>query len=177
MSQPFLGEIKMFGGNFAPRNYALCNGQVMSIAQNTALFSILGTTYGGNGVQTFALPNMQGRVPMHWGSGAGLSTYVVGESGGTENVTLLQTQMPSHTHLVNATTAAGIASSPASALLASPSDSQGGQVTEYATGNPNTTLAPTSIAATGGSQPHANIQPFLCVSFIIALQGIFPSRN
>ena len=101
MADPFLGEIRLFGGNFAPQGWALCNGQLLSISQNTALFSILGTTYGGDGIQTFALPNLQGRVPIHWGQGAGLSAYNLGQSGGSENVTLLVNQIPAHSHLVS----------------------------------------------------------------------------
>src|ERR1043166_2889887 len=113
MASPFLGEIKMFGGNFPPTGFALCNGQLMSIQQNTALFSILGTTYGGDGIQTFGLPNLQSRVPMHWGTGQGLSPSVVGEAGGVENVTLLQSNLPAHTHLVGASSGAGTLTAPA----------------------------------------------------------------
>src|SRR5437868_2425626 len=113
MSEPFLGEIRMFAGNFAPTGWAFCNGQILSIAQNTALFSLLGTTYGGNGQTTFGLPNLQGRVPMHWGTGAGLTPRTLGETSGSENVTLLSTQMPAHTHSIEASTGQGDQFSPA----------------------------------------------------------------
>lgn len=172
MSEPFLGEIIMFGGNFAPRGWAFCSGQLLSIAQNTALFSILGTTYGGNGTTTFALPDLRGRVPIHPGQGPGLSSYVLGEAAGVENVTLLTTQMPAHTHVLtsNASTAAATDTLPTGNFLASDNQYTNASNTQM---NANAV----AIAPTGGSQPHTNIQPFLCVNFIIALEGIFPSRN
>ena len=172
MSEPFLGEIIMFGGNFAPRGWAFCSGQLLSIAQNTALFSILGTTYGGNGQTTFALPDLRGRVPIHPGSGPGLSPYSLGEQGGVENVTLLITQMPAHGHVAtsNASTAAANDTLPTGNFLASDNQYQTASNTQM---NANAV----TIAPSGGSQPHANIQPFTCVNFIIALEGIFPSRN
>ncbi len=176
MSDPFIGEIRMFAGNFAPRGWALCNGQLLPIAQNTALFSILGTTYGGNGQTTFALPDLRGRVPLSSGQGPGLSPYTLGEMAGSESVTLLTTQMPTHTHTLNASTQPGSATSPAGGVCASGVDSQGGNVNGYVA-SPNTTMAPQAIGAAGGNQPHENRQPYLCVNFIIALQGIFPSRN
>jgi microcystin-dependent protein len=168
------------GFNFAPIGWALCNGQLLSIAQNTALFSLLGTTYGGDGVSTFALPNLQSRVAVHQGQGSGLSPYVIGSIGGTENVTLLATQMPSHNHLINVNNTPGTAPDPTSKIQA-----------EAATGDPRNptlisqftaaaatgTMAPTTVSMTGGGQPHANIQPYLTINFIIALQGIFPSRG
>jgi len=166
----------MFGGNFAPRGWALCNGQLLSIAQNTALFSILGVTFGGNGQTTFALPNYQGRLPMHWGSGPGLSPHTLGESAGSETVTLLSTQMPMHNHTLSASTAAGASDDPTGGVLAKPADSDGNAVSAYAT-TVNTVMNPAAVGIAGGNQPHPNMQPYLCVSFIIALEGVFPSRN
>lgn len=176
MADPFLGEIRMFAGNFAPRGWAFCAGQILSISQNTALFSLLGTTYGGNGQTTFALPDLRGRAPVSSGQGPGLSNYNLGEMAGSESVTLLTSQMPAHTHAANASTQPGSASSPANGVCASGVDSQGGSVNGYVAA-PNTTMAPQAIGAAGGSQPHENRPPFLCVNFIIALQGIYPSRN
>lgn len=178
MSQPFIGQIALFAGNFAPRGWALCNGQTMSISQFTALFSILGTTYGGNGTTTFMLPDLRGRAPVSAGQGAGLSTYVLGETTGTETVTLTTNQMPAHSHLVNANAAAATVASPSGADLA-----QGGTARDavnlYSTPPMSAPvhLDPNTIAMAGGSQPHSNIQPVLAVNYIIALQGIFPSRN
>src|SRR5205809_449207 len=150
---PLLGEIRMFGGNFAPRGWALCNGQLLSIAQNTALFSILGVTYGGNGQTTFGLPNLQGRVAMHWGQGPGLSPHTLGETAGAETVTLLSTQMPMHTHTLSASTAAGGTDDPTGGVLAKPSDSDGNAVSAY--GTPiNTVMNPGAVGVSGGNQPH-----------------------
>jgi len=183
MTTPYLGEIKMFGGNFAPRGYAMCNGQLMSIAQNTALFSLLGTTYGGNGVQTFALPNMQGRLPMNQGTGPGLTPRVIGEMSGTESVTLLSTQMPIHNHAFNATSDTGILTGPSEkALPAAPvNPSPPPPATFYVVPGTSTMnvvpMAATSVGLDGGNLPHENRMPFLCVNFIIAVEGIFPSRN
>jgi microcystin-dependent protein len=174
MATPFLAEIKMFAGNFAPRGYAFCNGQIMSISQNTALFSLLGTTFGGNGTTTFSLPDLQGRVPVGQGQGPGLSNYVLGELAGTESVTLLSSQMPTHTHIVNARAEVGTSTTPANnAVLAGSS----ARDKLYSTGVPDATLAPQTIALAGNGLPHENRQPFLAVNFIIAIQGIFPSRN
>jgi microcystin-dependent protein len=174
MSEPFLGEIRMFGGNFAPRGWAFCNGQLLSIASNTALFALLGTTYGGDGRVTFALPNLQGRMPMHWGNGAGLSPKVIGESAGAETVTLLATQMPAHTHAARANSASGNTNSPVGKVW---SKDAGVQSATYSGNAPNADMAANAIGTAGGSQPHPNMPPYLAVSFIIALQGIFPSRN
>ncbi len=174
MASPFLAEIKMFGGNFAPRGYALCNGQLLPIAQNTALFSLLGTTYGGNGQTTFALPDLQGRVPIHPGQGPGLSSYSLGQVGGVEAVTLLTTQIPAHNHPLAANAGPGTNAAPATNEVLATSTTRDNI---YSTAAPNTTLSPQAIGAAGGSQPHTNIQPYLCVHFIIALQGIYPSRN
>jgi microcystin-dependent protein len=177
MAEPFIGEIRMFGGNFAPRGWAFCNGQILSIAQYTALFSILGTTYGGNGTSTFALPNMQSRVPLHWGQGPGLSLYDIGEMTGSENVTILITEMPAHTHTAGASNAAAAQPAPDGNVWAIPVDSTGAPGAGFNPPPPNAVLAPGAIGPTGGSQPHTNIQPLLAVTFIIALEGIFPSRG
>ena len=174
MSTPFLGEIKMFGGNFAPRGWALCNGQLLPISQNTALFSILGTTYGGDGVTTFALPNLQGRVPIHWGNGAGLSPYVLGQVGGEENHTLLASEMPAHNHLVNGCDSGGYQASPVGNY---PAVESTGTSLNFSNGPTTGQMNPSMIANSGAGQPHNNLQPFSVVTFIIALQGIFPSRN
>jgi microcystin-dependent protein len=180
MSEPFMGEVRMFGGNFAPRGWAFCNGQLLSIAQNSALFSLLGTTYGGDGVQTFALPNMQGRFPMHWGNGQGLTQRTLGEMSGTENVTILTSQMPSHNHPIGANTSDGNTEAPAGAVWARAVDGSSNPVSAYASGlNPvtNTAMAPQAVGAAGGGQPVPVMNPFTCVSFIIALEGIYPSRS
>lgn len=176
---PLLGTIIMFAGNFAPRGWALCQGQMLSIAQNTALFSILGTTYGGNGQTTFALPDLRGRVPMGAGQGPGLGNYELGEVTGTENVTLLSTQMPQHNHSVMVST--GNANSPQGSnnyLAVANGDFQGDNVTVNTyNGTPNATLGGSSIGIAGGNQPHENLQPSLGMNYIIAIEGIFPSRN
>lgn len=179
MAEPFIGQIIMFAGNFQIRGYAFCNGQLLSIAQNTALFSILGTTYGGNGQTTFALPDLRSRVPIHPGQGPGLSPYVLGQQGGTETVTLTSNQMPQHNHLMNASEGTGSQQAPAAGFLAAsvvPSSSNAA-VSNFRNASDGTTLAPTAITIAGGSQPHNNIQPYLCLNFEIALEGIFPSRN
>lgn len=177
---PFLGEIRMVAWNFAPNGWALCNGQLLSIAQNTALFSLLGTTYGGDGRTTFGLPNLQGRVPVHQGQGAGLSPYTMGQVGGAESVTLLPTQMPAHNHAVGVSNQPGAVADPTNAILAQGNSGTSRApvaVADYVTGVPTGTLAQTSVSVAGGNQPHTNLQPYLCVNFIIALQGVFPSRG
>ena len=171
--QPLLGEIYMFGGNFAPRGFFLCNGQLLPISQYTALFSILGTTYGGNGTTNFALPNLQGRVPIHAGTGSGLSTYILGQTGGAESVTLTSSQIPSHNHSLACQTAGGTQASPGSNF---PATDGTGNALSYAT-TANATMAATAVGTSGGSQAHSNIQPYLTLNFYIATQGIFPSRN
>lgn len=172
MSEPFIGQIIMFAGNFAIRGYAMCNGQILSIAQNTALFAILGTTYGGNGTTTFGLPNLQSRVPVHFGQGPGLSPHSLGEQGGSESVTLTQPQMPQHTHTstLKASTGEATDTEPTNQYLATGNS--------Y-TGTANTLLNPSAgvVGIAGGSQPHENLQPYLALNFLIALEGIFPSRN
>jgi microcystin-dependent protein len=167
----------MFAGNFAPRGYALCQGQLMSISQNTALFSILGTTYGGDGVQTFALPDLRGRGPVGAGNGPGLSPVVLGELAGTQSVTILTSNMPAHSHVLNASTSAGTQPLPTGNVIASVQDSQGGQSTAFINAAPNTTMAPASIGPTGGNQPISIQSPYIGLNFIIATQGVFPSRN
>ena len=174
MATPILGEIRMFAGNFAPRGYAMCNGQILSIAQNTALFSLLGTTYGGNGTTTFALPNLQSRVPIHMGQGPGLSPYVEGQQGGAELVTLNTSQMPIHNHLVNSVGNGGNQASPVSNL---PAVESTGTSLNYSNAAATGTMSPTTVANAGGNQPFSVVQPYLVINFIIALQGIFPSRN
>lgn len=171
MSQPFIGEVRIFAGNFAPTGWAACNGQLMAIAQNTALFQILGTTYGGDGQQTFSLPNLQARVPIHVGQGPGLSNQVLGQTGGEAAVALSVTQIPPHTHELEAAAAASTGTPGSNVALA---PSSGGNVYR-----PATNLVPMAAAltSTGSGVPHENRQPYLGLNFIIALQGIFPSRN
>lgn len=176
MATPYIGEIRMFGGNFAPRGNAFCNGQIISIAQNTALFSLLGTTYGGNGQTTFALPNLQSRAPMHFGQGPGLSQRSLGEQDGVETVTLQTTQIPAHNHQATAQTGAGTQGSPAAATWATITVGRN-QSPLYAPAPANTTMNPAAIGLAGGNQPHENMPPFLTINFIIATQGIFPPRN
>jgi microcystin-dependent protein len=173
---PFIGEIALVAFNFEPRGWAFCNGQLMSIAQNTALFSLLGTQFGGNGQTTFGLPDLRGRVPMHYGGGSagpGLSPYQMGEMGGVENVTLLATQMPAHNHLMNANMANGTSDSPNNAVMAKNASG----VPQYTAAAPNTAMAAAAIAPAGGNQPHENRPPYLGLNYVIALQGIFPTRN
>jgi len=176
MSDFYLAEIRMFAGNFAPRNWALCNGQLLPISQNTALFSLLGTYYGGNGQTNFALPDLRGRAPMHWGNGPGLTSRVLGELSGENTVTLLTTEMPAHTHTISGATipSSTPGATPASNTLFTNSSPNG--VYAAAVGTP-VLLAPQSISTAGGSQPHNNTQPYQAVTFIIAMQGIFPARN
>jgi microcystin-dependent protein len=183
MAEPFLSEIRMFSFNFAPKGWATCNGQLLPINQNQALFSLLGTTYGGNGQTTFALPNLQGLVSIHMGN-----SHTLGERGGEEAHTLNVTEMPAHLHSMSAkaadalTGAAGHIPTPVAAkALAQGHASQGTNnpvaVSIYGTGTPSTALAPGTVGNTGGSQPHLNQQPYLTINFCIALQGIFPSQT
>lgn len=168
----FIGEIRMFAGNFAPKDWAFCQGQLLSISQNTALFSILGTTYGGNGTTTFALPNLSGRVPVGVGQGAGLTNRQLGEMSGTETVTLTTAQMPAHSHTVNAVTADGNQNLPTNSFPANTKTLD----KEYSTVAPNTTMNPTMIGVSGGSQPFGVMQPSLGMNYIICVNGIYPSR-
>jgi microcystin-dependent protein len=171
--ETILGEIRMFAGNFAPTGWAFCQGQLLPIAQNTALFSLLGTTYGGNGTTTFALPDLRGRVPVGFGQGPGLSNRVIGQQFGTETVTLTTSQMPAHSHTVNAVTSEGNQNLPTNSLPANTKALD----KEYSDANANTTMKATMVNPTGGNQPFGVTQPSLGVNFIIALQGIYPSRN
>lgn len=174
MSNPFLGEIRMFAGNFAPVGWAFCNGQILSIQQNTALFSLLGTIYGGDGVTTFALPNLQSRVPLHFGQGPGLSNYVLGEQTGLESYSLNINQMPQHSHPVKAVSSGGNQASPANNL---PAVESTGTSLDYSDAAATATMSTAMIATAGGNEPLSVVQPVLALSFIIALQGIFPSRS
>lgn len=173
MSSPFLAEIRIFGCNFAPTGWALCNGQLMAISQNTALFSLLGTYYGGDGKSTFALPNLQGSVPVQQGQGPGLSDYFLGQSAGEPDVTLIQTEMPAHSHPARADSGSG---------PTSPANNTWGSLPGrtpppmYANGNPNVIMG-NALSIAGGSLPHNNMQPYLALNFCIALQGIFPARS
>ncbi|MEA5461200.1 tail fiber protein [Arcicella sp. LKC2W] len=174
---PYLGMLAIFGFNFPPRGWAYCNGQLISIAQNSALFALLGTYFGGDGVTTFALPNLQSRVPIGMGQGSGLSSYFIGQAAGTQTVTLISTEMPAHTHFM---TASGDGPTQATAQGASlASQSRTGDTMPVIYANGATTPVPMSSTTTiaGGNQPHNNIQPYLAMNFCIALEGIFPSRN
>ena len=175
---PYIGQITAFGFNFAPVGWVMCNGQKLGIAQNQALFTLLGTTYGGDGIQTFAVPDLRGRTPLHQGQGPGLSPYVMGQAGGAETVTLMSTQMPSHMHLVSASSASGTKNAPGSTsyLAAAGLSTAGTPVTMYGQ-TANTTMAQMSLSMAGGSQPHNNMQPYLAINWCIATVGIYPSRN
>ncbi|WP_404372317.1 phage tail protein [Sphingomonas sp. MMS24-J45] len=178
MSQPFIGEIRAFGFSFAPRGWALCNGQLLSIQQNAALFSLLGTTYGGNGQTNFQLPDLRGRAALTFGQGPGLSNYVQGQVTGTETVTLLSTQIPQHNHIWSASTSLGNQPGPAAGFLAGGQIPNGTPIPNFAAaGGATVPLATTTLSTTGTNQGHNNMQPYLVVSYCIALQGIFPSRN
>ncbi len=175
MSSPFLAEIRIFGFNFAPRGWAFCNGQIMPISQNTALFSLLGTTYGGDGKSNFALPNLQGAAPMQAGQGSGLSLRNLGQTGGAQTVTLLETETPAHSHGVVGVAGAG-GQGPAANTTWSDANQRG--VSAYtASSAQNVPMSPQSLSVAGGSQPHNNMMPYLVLNFCIALQGIFPARN
>lgn len=176
MSDPYIGEIRMFGGNFAPRGWALCQGQLLGIAQNSALFAILGTSFGGNGTTNFGLPDLQGRVPMNWGQGVGLASRTLGEQGGSETVILQTQQMPAHNHMMMVADAAGDQPSPSGNFIAQTIGGDGSPLNGFTGSGANSTMNPSSISVTGNSQPHGNMQPYLAVTFIIALEGIFPPR-
>ena len=170
MSSPFVGEIRMFAGNFAPAGWAFCNGALMPISENDVLFNLIGTTYGGDGQETFALPDLQGRVPIHQGTGGG-STYQLGEMAGTETVTLTTNQIPQHNHLVLASTAVANDANPQNNVVAQ------ADVDMYLSDVTDVALNAASIGATGGSQPHENMAPYLAISFIISLFGVYPTQN
>jgi microcystin-dependent protein len=172
VSDPFLGEIRMFGFNFAPTGWAFCNGQLLPISQNTALFSLLGTIYGGNGTTTFALPNLQSRVAIHAGQGSGLSAYVAGQAGGTETVTLSAAEMPAHSHPLHADATIARSADPGDHVLAKAKTDIYGD-----TLHGKTTLNGKSVGESGQGEPHTNIQPYLTLTFCIALQGVFPARS
>jgi microcystin-dependent protein len=176
MSNPFVAEIRIFGFNFAPKGWAFCNGQLLPISQNTALFSLLGTTYGGDGKSTFALPNLEGSAPLQQGQGPGLSLYDLGQSGGEQTVTLLETEMPSHTHGVQATSGAGNVIPPTGAVWATPGAGRNVNIYHASDAN-NVTMSPQATSIIGSGLPHNNMPPYLCLNFCIALQGVYPARN
>jgi microcystin-dependent protein len=165
MAQPYVGEIRMFAGNFAPAGWMFCEGQLLPISENATLFQLIGTTYGGDGQSTFALPDLRGRIPLHQGNG-----FTLAETGGAEEITLTVSQIPAHSHPLLAANAVGNDPNPTNKVLAESS-----AVSLYQSGAPTAAMAPQSIALTGGSQPHTNFQPYLCIDFIISLFGIFPS--
>ena len=167
MSQPFIGEIRMFAGNFAPVGWAFCNGQIIPIDQNDALFNLIGTTYGGDGQTTFALPNLQSRVPIHVGPG-----FALGQSGGTESVTLTVSQIPAHSHVPQGNSNAGDQQSPAGGVWAAQAS-----LVPYSSAAPSIAMDPGAIGSAGGSQPHDNMVPFLVINFILSLFGVFPSQT
>jgi microcystin-dependent protein len=168
MAQPYVGEIRMFAGNFAPAGWMFCEGQLLPISEYETLFNLIGTTYGGDGQSTFALPDLRGRVPLHQGNG-----FTLAETGGVETVTLTVSQIPAHSHPMLASTSTGTGSNPTGNVL----DQMSGGILFYKAQVPNIALAPQSVSSTGGSQPHDNFQPYLCVDFIISLFGIFPSQT
>jgi len=165
---PYIGEIRMFAGNFAPAGWAFCSGQVLPIAENDALFQLIGTTYGGDGEVTFNLPDLQSRFPMHQGTQQGI-TYILGEAAGVESVTLTTQQIPAHSHVPNASTGQGNSATPTNAIWSE------SVLSPYGDTNPTLSLSPAAIGATGGNQPHENLMPYLAVNFIMSLFGVFPS--
>jgi microcystin-dependent protein len=173
MGEPFIGEIRMFGASFAPAGWAFCDGQTMPISENDALFTLIGTTYGGDGQETFQLPDLQGRVPMHQGTGPDGVTYQLAEKAGVESVTLTTQQIPVHTHTFTGSTSNGTEAAPAGGMMATSTSLQ-----PYAQVSPSdASFSPNSITPVGGSQPHENIQPYLAISFILSLFGIFPQQS
>jgi microcystin-dependent protein len=175
MSDNFCGEIRMFGGNYAPQGWALCQGQTLQISQYNTLYSLIGTTYGGDGVTTFQLPDLRGRVPIHMGTGTGLTQRIIGQSLGTEDVTLMTDTLPTHTHTLNATNATGTLYDPAGNILAGCTTTNALQSYNTTTGTP-IAMNPAAIQSAGSSQPHNNMMPTLCINFIIALEGYYPQR-
>ncbi|MCA6125556.1 phage tail protein [Bradyrhizobium sp. WSM 1704] len=174
MADPFVAEIRIFGFNFPPKGWAFCDGQLLPISQNTALFSLLGTTYGGDGKSTFGLPNMQGSAPMQPGQGPGLSLYDLGQSGGSDNVTLLQTEIPNHTHQMFATVENGTQGTLTTNITLA--TSMNGKLFQTATSTNLAAMSVSALTTAGGSLPHNNMQPYLTLNFCIALQGVFPQR-
>ncbi len=172
MGQPYVGEIRMFAGNFPPSGWMFCDGQLLAISENETLFQLIGTTYGGDGQSTFALPNLQSRIPIHAGSGPGGVTRVLAEMAGVESVTLTVQQIPAHSHQMVASTDQGSGISPANSVLAAQSN-----VSVYRPGAANQPLDASAVQPHGGSQPHENMHPFLCINFIISLFGIFPQQT
>jgi microcystin-dependent protein len=174
MADPFVAEIRIFAGNFAPKGWAFCDGQLLPLSQNTALFSLLGTTYGGNGKSNFALPDLQGRAPMHPGQGPGLSLHDLGEAAGSDTVTLLESEMPAHSHSQVANPNTAERPSPTGNL---PARTVGASLYQSTTNQGLVGMAPEALAPAGGDQPHNNLQPYLTMNFIIALQGVYPPRT
>jgi microcystin-dependent protein len=168
MAQPYVGEIRMFAGNFAPAGWMFCEGQLLPISENETLFQLIGTTYGGDGQSTFALPDLRGRLPLHQGNG-----FILAETGGAEEITLTVSQIPAHSHALLATLNSAASTVPSPAVL--PGVGATSTITAYGADAPLTPLHPSSVSSVGGSQPHTNFQPYLCVDFIISLFGIFPS--
>ena len=179
MSQPYIGQILMFAGNFAPAGWILCQGQLLPISENDALFNLIGTTYGGDGQETFGVPDLRGRAPIHQGQGSGLSSYSIGQNGGVESVTLTTQQIPTHNHNVMVVNSDATLNNPKGALLANEGGQNKDKVSLYApwdnTPANMTTLLPGSISITGGNQPHENRQPLLVINYIMALFGVYPS--
>ncbi|MBR0783846.1 phage tail protein [Bradyrhizobium iriomotense] len=173
MSSPFIGEIRMFGGNFAPTGWVFCDGRLLPISENDALFNLIGTTYGGDGQETFAVPDLRGRVPLHQGQGPGITqSYVIGQFDGVESVTLTTQQIPSHNHTFVCTAAAATATNPNGNIMAtSPT------IESFVLDVAGPTLATNAITGVGGSQPHENMMPFLCINYILSLFGVFPSQT
>jgi microcystin-dependent protein len=169
MSQPYVGEIRMFAGNFAPAGWAFCEGQLVAISENETLFNLIGTTYGGDGQSTFGLPDLRGRVPLHFGNG-----FTLSQTGGTEQINLTVSQIPAHGHAFLATASAASTKAAAGSV---PAAGAAATITAYGTDAPLVALSPSELTSTGGSQPHNNVQPYLCVDFIISLFGIFPSQT
>jgi microcystin-dependent protein len=167
MAQPYVGEIRMFAGNFAPAGWMFCEGQLLPISENETLFQLIGTTYGGDGESTFALPDLRGRLPIHQGNG-----FILAETGGFEEITLTVSQIPAHNHAFLGTGSIATGNSPTNSV---PANTTGATIFPYGSDQPHTTLHPSSLGSVGGSQPHSNFQPYLCVDFIISLYGIFPS--
>lgn len=179
MTEPYLGEIRMFGGNFAPIGWVMCDGQLLSIAENDALYNLMGTTYGGDGINTFGVPDLRGRTPTHTGTKNG-QTYVLGQKTGVESVTLNANQIPSHTHPVFASSATGDVAIPTAQTMISNQGPAGSGIfgyTPYNAANPQIALTAASTTPAGGNQPHDNMQPYLGINFILAIAGIYPSQN